>query len=34
MPYRRLPNSVTAALRTLKTARDAWKNTPSPPTAL
>ncbi len=28
MPYRRLPNSMPAVLRTLKTARDAWKNTP------
>ena len=28
MPSRRLPNSMPAAIRTLKTARDAWKNTP------
>lgn len=30
MPYRRLPNSMASILRTLKTARDAWKNTPLP----
>lgn len=28
MPSRRLPNSMPAVIRTLKTARDAWKNTP------
>ncbi len=28
MPYRKLPNSMPAVIRTLKTARDAWKNTP------
>ncbi len=27
MPSRRLPNSVPAVIRTLKTARDEWKNT-------
>lgn len=27
MPYRRLPNSVPAVIRTLRTARDEWKNT-------
>jgi len=27
MPYRKLPNSVPAVIRTLKTARDAWKIT-------
>lgn len=30
MPSRRLPNSMPAVIRTLKTARDAWKNTPVP----
>ena len=30
MPSRRLPNSMPAVIRTLKTARDAWKNTPLP----
>ncbi len=30
MPSRRLPNSMPAVIRTLKTARDAWKNTPAP----
>jgi hypothetical protein len=30
MPYRRLPNSVSSVIRTLKTARDAWKNTAIP----
>ena len=30
MPSRRLPNSMPAVIRTLKTARDAWKNTPIP----
>jgi len=29
MPSRKLPNSTPAVIRTLKTARDAWKNTPS-----
>ncbi len=29
MPSRRLPNSMPAVIRTLKTARDAWKNTPA-----
>jgi hypothetical protein len=29
MPARRLPNSVPAVLRTLKTAHDAWKITPN-----
>lgn len=29
MPYRRLPNSLPAVIRTLKTARDARKKTPS-----
>ena len=28
MPSRRLPNSMPAVIRTLKTARDEWKNTP------
>lgn len=28
MPSRRLPNSMPAVIRTLKTARDTWKNTP------
>ena len=28
MPSRRLPNSMPAVIRTLKTARDAWNNTP------
>jgi len=28
MPSRRLPNSMPAVIRTLKAARDAWKNTP------
>ncbi len=28
MPYRRLPNSMPAVLRTLKAARDTYKNTP------
>ena len=28
MPYRKLPNSVPAVIRTLKAARDEWKNTP------
>ena len=31
MPSRRLPNSIPAVLRTLKTARDKYKNTPSAP---
>jgi len=30
MPSRRLPNSMPAVIRTLKTARDEWKNTPVP----
>lgn len=30
MPYRRLPNTTPAVIRTLKTARDEWKNTPTP----
>lgn len=30
MPYRRLPNSIPAVLRTLKTARDKYKNTANP----
>jgi hypothetical protein len=30
MPYRRLPNTIAAVIRTLKTARDEWKNTPTP----
>ena len=30
MPSRRLPNSMPAVIRTLKTARDAHKNTPVP----
>ena len=30
MPSRRLPNSVPAVIRTLKTARDTWKNTSNP----
>lgn len=29
MPSRRLPNSMPAVIRTLKTARDEWKNTPN-----
>jgi hypothetical protein len=29
MPYRRLPNTYAAVLRTLKTARDKYKNTPN-----
>ena len=29
MPARRLPNSMPSVLRTLKTARDLWKNTPA-----
>lgn len=29
MPSRRLPNTVAAVLRTLKTARDTYKNTPN-----
>lgn len=28
MPSRRLPNTTPSIIRTLKTARDAWKNTP------
>lgn len=28
MPSRRLPNTIPAVIRTLKTARDTWKNTP------
>jgi len=28
MPSRRLPNNMPAVIRTLKTARDKWKNTP------
>jgi len=31
MPYRRLPNTYAAVLRTLKTARDKYKNTPNVP---
>lgn len=30
MPTRRLPNSIVTVIRTLKTARDEWKNTPTP----
>lgn len=30
MPSRRLPNSVPSVIRTLKTARDEWKNTVNP----
>ena len=30
MPSRRLPNTTPAVIRTLKTARDEWKNTPGP----
>lgn len=30
MPHRRLPNSVPAVIRTLKTARDTYKNTAAP----
>lgn len=30
MPYRRLPNTTAAVIRTLKTARDEWKNTSTP----
>jgi len=30
MPSRKLPNSTLAVIRTLKTARDAWKNTANP----
>jgi hypothetical protein len=29
MPSRKLPNSTPAVIRTLKAARDAWKNTPN-----
>ena len=29
MPTRRLPNSMSAVLRTLKTAHDTWKATPN-----
>lgn len=29
MPSRRLPNTMPAIIRTLKAARDAWKNTPN-----
>lgn len=29
MPSRKLPNSVPAVIRTLKTAREEWKNTPN-----
>lgn len=29
MPSRRLPNSTPAVIRTLKAARDTWKNTPN-----
>ena len=29
MPSRRLPNSMPAVIRTLKTSRDEWKNTPN-----
>ena len=28
MPYRRLPNTVASVIRTLKTARDEYNNTP------
>jgi hypothetical protein len=28
--YRRLPNSLPSVIRTLKTARDTYKNTPAP----
>ncbi|MBI5773174.1 MAG: hypothetical protein HZA89_05455 [Verrucomicrobia bacterium] len=34
MPYRRLPNSMSAVLHTLKTARDTWKNTAAAERAL
>jgi hypothetical protein len=34
MPYRRLPNSMPAVLRTLTTARDAWKETTDPSSRL
>lgn len=30
MPYRQLPNSTPTVIRTLKTARDEYKNTPNP----
>ncbi|KAF0180162.1 MAG: hypothetical protein FD161_940 [Limisphaerales bacterium] len=30
MPYRRLPNTMSAVIRTLKAARDQWKLTPVP----
>lgn len=30
MPYRRLPNTMSAVIRTLKAARDQWKLTPGP----
>src|SRR5476649_2461483 len=30
MPSRKLPNSTPAVIRTLKTGRDCWKNTPNP----
>ena len=34
MPYRRLPNTMPAVIRTLKTARDTYKNTPAADRAL
>lgn len=30
MPYRRLPNTMSAVIRTLKAARDQWKLTTTP----
>jgi hypothetical protein len=34
MPYRKLPNSVPAVIRTLKAARDEWKITAAPDRAI